>query len=734
MGQACCGPSGDEVSSTTCGPDLLTILPDELFSQLISHSEAPLQTYISFISLNRHLRALLPPSRHALSFAQLGSAESGRAPVPTGDAIAALMGPCSALEEVEFSPEWAVRQGGNGTGWVDRAFSRHPALHTLDVPSVGGLSTAAFVRIIELVGSQLRTLTLGRPMPSGPKWGSVPGALAAALAGRCPILRILRLYLDDDTSEDLGFLATLPSLVELEIQAGGRALPLRGDSGLLASLPHLERFNGEFVRPRPPEGLVDLTLWRRGGGPADGLFGDLLDGRLGGLRRLSLGLRPFEMPGVAAMISTLAHIEKVRWGDWVLVCHCKFNRHKDSPQAIARFTILPRASPATHTQPQLTSPYAIPSLHLEALDEPPSPVEEPPVACQLRSATLRDLTLGGPPTWSGCLTIDCPALVRCAFPPSPVSSVITNCPQLQVAERLEGWCALQIAQGRSLCAELAQWPALRVVSGLTLPASQLSGLIGRGARLESLDEVRGLVVTGDGMTSAEVRALPSLRLLEIDCRAGLRALVLAAPELRSLRVRFAAPGARVSLDCPGLDSLGLIDGGSPLRPMGVVWRGAVPRLVALELAGYPAGEARLLLADGLGLCPTCARPPAARDGGRRPAVTIASQTLVGLSVTDADLASLELRCPRLEGLALEAGTVGRVLIVGRPPGQDGDRAGGIGSGAALRVAGRDSRGAARGGGECLTRTDCRGSTDDLGTQKCLAVDPTRERDPEPDQT
>ncbi|KAJ4455784.1 hypothetical protein PAPYR_9211 [Paratrimastix pyriformis] len=201
---------------------MLERLPDDILRYIYNISSEPLRIYVIYLGLNHRLRTLLRGKIHRISFANhkgdlcplaneihlehappQGSLAGDRlvdacACLPPGDALAALVGPCRALEQLELPLEGAVgitpdHPPRDYRGWVDEAFANHPGLHTLQIPCLAGLIPQALDRILEHVGGSLRCLEV-HTSPTARQARSQPGGrLPQAIATRCPQLVTLRM-------------------------------------------------------------------------------------------------------------------------------------------------------------------------------------------------------------------------------------------------------------------------------------------------------------------------------------------------------------------------------------------------------------------------------------------------------------------------------------------------------------------------------------------------------------
>ncbi|KAJ4456538.1 hypothetical protein PAPYR_8181 [Paratrimastix pyriformis] len=242
---------------------------------MISLAEDPTLMYIMLIGLSHTTRALVRGNMRALSFSGIHRSEriwsfippptdtsssppceldldparsranadpdgesdlanptlGASASIPTADALAALVGPCTRLEELTLAPERALWRCGRWSsafgGWVEAAFRNHPALHSLRIPNMAGLSEGALCAILSQLDGQLRLLevnTITHPDP-----GLLPGyVLLEAVARHCPRVEVLRLGLRD-VDQTTTPLRSCTKLRELWLTKAGKAVDIDRD-------------------------------------------------------------------------------------------------------------------------------------------------------------------------------------------------------------------------------------------------------------------------------------------------------------------------------------------------------------------------------------------------------------------------------------------------------------------------------------------------------------------------
>ncbi|KAJ4455031.1 hypothetical protein PAPYR_10105 [Paratrimastix pyriformis] len=233
---------------------MLSALPADLLLLLTSFAPDPTASYLHFIAVSHSLRAAMRGRPRVLSFAHINGEklnreipESGR--IPTADALRAIVGPCSDLEELELGLERTMQQCGDGTAWVEATFRDKPHLQTLTIPSLGGLTEVAFERVLTLIGPQLRSLTLASEYWS--RQAGVTPDMVSVLAKQCPGLEKLRAFCDSKVTT-WKWLLEFPRLSRLTILESSMELP-RG-AALFEQMPQLQEFNGA-ERPVALSGL-----------------------------------------------------------------------------------------------------------------------------------------------------------------------------------------------------------------------------------------------------------------------------------------------------------------------------------------------------------------------------------------------------------------------------------------------------------------------------------------------
>ncbi|KAJ4456539.1 hypothetical protein PAPYR_8182 [Paratrimastix pyriformis] len=234
------GKNTDQPPIAEC---FFTRLSDDMLLHMISLAEDPTLLYIMLLGLDHTTRALVRGKMRILSFSGIHCSEriwsffpppptdtssppwerdlvvtdparsptdgdsdlanptlGAGMPIPTADALAALVGPCTRLEELTLAPERALWRCGRWSsafgGWVEAAFKNHTALHSLRIPNMAGLSEGALCAILSQLDGQLRLLevnTITLPAP-----GPLPAhVLFAAVVRHCPRVEVLRLGLRD---------------------------------------------------------------------------------------------------------------------------------------------------------------------------------------------------------------------------------------------------------------------------------------------------------------------------------------------------------------------------------------------------------------------------------------------------------------------------------------------------------------------------------------------------------
>ncbi|KAJ4460323.1 hypothetical protein PAPYR_3331 [Paratrimastix pyriformis] len=576
------------------------------------------------------------------------------------------MGPCHDLETLELGKERALwscgREEAEFLEWVDEAFADHPGLHTLTIPNLRGLGEQALVRLLGLVGPQLRRLTLeGR---------FVTSAIVLALSKHCSNLETLRMSYESDPW-GLQPLARCSKLVRLEIiGTDGR---LTNPRELMRVLPSLSRaFPRAAESPVIP--YVEIARIAAGGAlraptlegaslacanvPSDILAGFL--GQTGAhLRRLILDRVPADaLAGLAPQLDQLP--------------------------------LLVELSLTSGAQPPLSE-----SLlnRLEVLmlgwgqDSHPATV----ASASLRRVTLQMCYHGQThQALVRCPRLEALALVMSAGFPNPRVTLTLQCPDLRSIEglpptgtvvfvgvppRLE---RLSFARGHADLgvwqATLGQVPSLRCLEGVSCESPE---------RFQALFEVlpglavlrRALLTSVGGADRHPHVAGPSLRVLEVEQR-GATDLALDAPGLEVLRVTLCTAG-ELGLRCPRLRRL-ISEGAlshrlSALRPHGP---GAQqPSLRTLDLRAWSriADPNMVLSLQRSGLCthlvaiaiplplkagPTVtalswlAQLPRLRVAHLSevslPAVTLRLQELRDLKLSRCRINKLTLACPLLE--------------------------------------------------------------------------------------
>ncbi|KAJ4455570.1 hypothetical protein PAPYR_9465 [Paratrimastix pyriformis] len=158
----------------------LPVLPPELLRAIVEASPCPLQTYMQLVSLSHAIRGGLRGTLRELSFADPPEPSlAGITPTITPDALAALVGPCTALRTLSLPEGVACAD----PGWADEAFGGHSQLAVLrQVPC--SLPEPAIERILgHLPG--LAELTVHPQLHMSTR-------LLEVLARSCPGLQVLR--------------------------------------------------------------------------------------------------------------------------------------------------------------------------------------------------------------------------------------------------------------------------------------------------------------------------------------------------------------------------------------------------------------------------------------------------------------------------------------------------------------------------------------------------------------
>ncbi|KAJ4462203.1 hypothetical protein PAPYR_1389 [Paratrimastix pyriformis] len=177
----------------------LNELPPELINQIITASRLYSgYFYALMISLCRKTRSVLLGSPAQLVFSDwrepLDIRERATTPLPTADAIAALIGPCHELCELELSQYICfTNPDADRSEWADLAFSDHPNLRSF-VCLRTGLPDNAVIRILGHIRASLVTLDLGWSLGAT----DPQGVLTAA--GCCPHLEALTTFLDGSSA------------------------------------------------------------------------------------------------------------------------------------------------------------------------------------------------------------------------------------------------------------------------------------------------------------------------------------------------------------------------------------------------------------------------------------------------------------------------------------------------------------------------------------------------------
>ncbi|KAJ4456374.1 hypothetical protein PAPYR_8413 [Paratrimastix pyriformis] len=263
---------------------LFSQLPGETVLLMMSLAEDPTLMYLMLLGLNHATRTLVRGNMRTMSFSGIHRDERVRsffpapttntppdpeddldlvdptrcasAAAPTADALAALVGPCTRLEELTLAPERALWCGGREAstfaGWVDAAFRNHPALHTLRIPRMTGLSEKALCAILAHLDGQLRVLEVNTASTPSP----VPGPgddLLDAVAQHCKQVEVLRLGL-----RDVGQPTQLRVCTQLrELLVTRARSTFRIDPGVTAAMPNLAQL--QDVPVRPVAGVLDAS-------------------------------------------------------------------------------------------------------------------------------------------------------------------------------------------------------------------------------------------------------------------------------------------------------------------------------------------------------------------------------------------------------------------------------------------------------------------------------------------
>ncbi|KAJ4455548.1 hypothetical protein PAPYR_9495 [Paratrimastix pyriformis] len=544
--------------------NLLERLPTELLGSLCGSSADPLRTYLTLIGLSHRLRAALRGTLLEMAFISDPDMPTDEAPLPTTDALAAIVGPCEGLRRLvlpqapldelrnpvvrlpDYSrgpparrrgralpPKWDQAPDSSRAQippWVDEAFAGHDQLETLEV------------------------LMTGRLQP-----------LMPSILGHLPGLK----YLHVDTSEASGYIDLTPIAPWLtHLTDSGSALEY--------SAPVLRKLH-ELKLPRQLRDVGTATLTTS----------------KNTLRSLSFTVSEFDVERIVASLAAMPHLTRLE-----LV-----------------------SDPATCLDLCAALPDMLPSLqHLSLRLENDELLDGAPPLIQIRSPRLCTLRLTGEPTFGTepgqtALVLDCPVLEELALSATIFSHLELRCPRLR---SLEG-PALDPAQSHlqsgasNLACLVLHPPSFQddFVSTWLAAAPRL-----RAFRSDALCLAHAALWASRTLTWLRVRlpveAFP-LRLpvqlarleVDIDCCSDLRGsgltrgdeLAVAGPGLRVLTMRRGPPDCRLMLNCPALEVLRLEM--PPLRAFGLADGAAPPPLRSLDIGGEQCSDLADTFIDSL---------------------------------------------------------------------------------------------------------------------------------------
>ncbi|KAJ4462841.1 hypothetical protein PAPYR_32 [Paratrimastix pyriformis] len=582
-------------TSTLGLADLFVILPRDLLLSIVEASNYPLSTYAQLLSISHPLRWAVRGIPRELSF---DATLEGEPPVPTADALAALIGPCKGLVKLSFcSSGSTVRPNVYGcgcteaacAGWVDEAFGGHDRLTILNyLPTC---SERVIERIlIRLPG--LSELRLGR-------YPRISTHLLAAIARSCPHLQSLRC---DAGLGKVGIAVLAPLAGSLHQLRFGSTPPAACPTPFVSSLTavetlHLHRCDPVALKPLASH-LTRLCL--EIGGSMDKLGEDSLPGPwFTRLERLTLrGCPPLWAPLTRLLAANQATLRRLK----LTILKPSGAADPGLAPLMAALDALPRL---THLMlafeelpPEMDVITTLPpgllcrleDFTLGLVDPPADPefVVRPPlgvVSDRLRRFRLSLVT-------NNAIFLDCPALVELHLPATHTDALILNCPRLRQIRNLPAHASFsapmpdleRVTAPSSwdpvwLPDLLAVSPRLRSIS-LNLTRPDMLSLLCACATLVEMD--LDLDTTRTSTTPLVLRPsgrLESLRLAFQDAVVPVD-LAVEAPGLRRLVIEGMHSGGTLTcrLGCPALTRLSLLLVGCSITALELDQRAQLHRL------------------------------------------------------------------------------------------------------------------------------------------------------------
>ncbi|KAJ4457668.1 hypothetical protein PAPYR_6808 [Paratrimastix pyriformis] len=508
---------------------------------IVEASPSPDLCYILMLSISHTWRVCIRGTLRELSFGE--PPDPIFAPI-TSDALAALVGPCKALNKLTFPKWWA---NGGDSDWVDEAFGGHTQLAVL----------ANIPPLVEPVAERLMSHLPGLVEFTASKDFDMSTRLLAALARSCPGLQVLRCPVSRTIPPDFAALGPLSgALKELEIRTG--ALPRSARESLSALVGGLTVVTSLKLPCCPPAALeplashlTDLELTNQ----LD--MKDLSGTCLCRLETISLAPYNCPFPSVARLLSANQAALRSLSLSFRLTS-------AEVPTLMATLCALPRLASLDLVT---FSPLAahLPAELLDRLERfalagvPPPP--------RLASSRLRALRLGQAPG----LTLDCPALLDL-----DMTGTLTalHCPRLRTltldsqslltAADLTPMPDLEVATFRKTT-ELMEDPAWLLLPGSSPRLRELSGVwLSRPDLLAGLCACESLVRLDE--LHLDVTRLPNPLILRLPGQLECLDLHIGAMpgDILQLALEVEAPGlVDFALGLPGPSSVRLRLRGCP---------------------------------------------------------------------------------------------------------------------------------------------------------------------------
>ncbi|KAJ4456667.1 hypothetical protein PAPYR_8068 [Paratrimastix pyriformis] len=528
-------------------------------------SDHPIQTYLQLLGLSHGIRSAVrrnPP--HDLCFD--GDPDFRcEAPMPTADALAAIVGPCKNLTKLSFrSVGQPFHPNVYGCGrteaafaeWVDEAFDGHDRLEVLEY-----LPTT-FEPIIERILPHLRgllELRLGNGTP-------ISTDLLSIIARSCPHLQVLRSDCEKFPARvDFTVLASMARSLR---QFRFHHAPLAHDAfvsldALVSNLStvgtlHLCCCPIAVLEPLASH-LTCLSLDRVG--DEDDRERDMPGPDFSRLERLSLRRCSFFSVRLAQLLdANRATLQRLR---------LEIITPNRLDPLMAALGALPRL---THLKLTFLSP---PTGYPASPALPLAPRGDPPGYFSLASPQLRCLHIENPSPICPvtALSLDCPVLSELQLPATRFVQLDVHSPRLCVIRNLPVWF------------KGFPTPIMPDLETLSAPGREqhdpvwLPDLLAGAPRLRSLDvaltrpDLLPLLCTCDSLVELglELALMPSplvlgmpgrlkllrLTLLNVKGCAGVFDLQLEAPRLRLFDLHRAEYDVRIRLECPALTTLRL---------------------------------------------------------------------------------------------------------------------------------------------------------------------------------